>query len=178
MVSRGELSLERFSAALDQVLAALSPTDLEAAMLALPPLVRLTPASHRLVQPLVLRADGGLNLGSSWQLAADTTISVGVGRALVDLTAASWDAYEVNLRLETQAGEIDLVVPEGVAVQLVGGSGQVQMDSLSPPLPGGPVLRISTSGPTGVIRVRHPKSRSGGTITRWVRRRVRRRPEL
>jgi hypothetical protein len=70
------LSLERFSGVLEQVFAAPSHADLEAAMLALPPLVRLTPASRQLAKPLVLRAaDGGLQLGSGWQLAADTTRS-------------------------------------------------------------------------------------------------------
>jgi hypothetical protein len=176
LVSGGSLSLEGFSAALEKVLAALTNTDLKAAMLALPPLVRLTPAPLRLAQPLVLRADGGLKLGSGWQLAADTTVSVAFGAAVLDLTAASWDAYEVNLRLETQAGAIEVVVPEGVAVQMVGGSGRVQLESLSPPVPGGPILRVSTSGPTGVIRVHHPKRRAGGPLAHWRRRRTASRP--
>ena len=92
LVRGGSLSLERFSAILEQVLAAVGHADLEAAMSALPPVVRLTPASRRLAQPLVLRADGALKLGSGWQLAADTTISVAFGTAWLDLTAASWDA--------------------------------------------------------------------------------------
>jgi len=166
------LSLERFSGVLEQVFAAPSHADLEAAMLALPPLVRLTPASRRLTKPLVLQAaDGGLQLGSGWQLAADTTISTGFGAARLDLTAASWDTRQINLRLEAW-GSIEVLVPKGVAVQIVGGSGRVQLKSLSPPVPGGPVLRISTSGPTGVIRIRHPNERSGEPFTRWRRRRT------
>lgn len=172
LFSAGELSLERFSGVLEQVFAAPSHADLEAAMLALPPLVRLTPASRQLAKPLVLRAaDGGLQLGSGWQLAADTTISTGFGAAQLDLTAASWDTHQINLRLETW-GSIEVLVPEGVAVQIVSGSGRVQLESLSPPVPGGPVLRISTSGPTGAIRIRHPKERNGGPFTRWRRRRT------
>jgi hypothetical protein len=166
------LSLERFSGVLEQVFAAPSHADLEAAMLALPPLVRLTPASRQLAKPLVLQAaDGGLQLGSGWQLAADTTISTGFGAARLDLTAASWDTHQINLRLETW-GSIEVLVPEGVAVQIVSGSARVQLESLSPPVPGGPVLRISTSGPTGAIRIRHPKERNGGLFTRWRRRRT------
>ena len=138
-------------------------------MLALPPPVRLTPVSRRLADPLVLRANGDLKLGSGWQLAADTTISVAFGTAWLDLTAASWDADDINLHLETRAGAIELIIPEGVAVQMVGGSGRVQLESLSPPLPGGPVLRVSTLGPTGVIRIRHPKKRRAGPLTRWRR---------
>jgi len=176
LVRGGSLSLEGFAAVFEQVLAAAAHADLEAAMSAVPPLVRLTPASRRLAQPLVLRADGALKLGSGWQLAADTTISIAFGTAWLDLTAASWDANQINLRLETRAGAIELIVPEGVAVQMVGGSGRVQLESLSTPVPAGPILRISTLGATGVIRIRHPKKRRAGPFTRWRRRRKAGRP--
>ena len=168
----GELSLELFSGVLEQVFAARCHADLEGAMLTLPPLVRLMPVSRRLTEPLVLQAaDGGLRLGSGWQLAAHTTIRTGVGAAQLDLTTASWDSHRVNLCLETW-GSIEVLVPEGVAVQMVGGSGRVQLESLSAPVPGGPVLRVCTSGPTGVIRIRHPRERNDGLFTRWGRRRT------
>src|SRR3974390_281596 len=80
LFSAGALSHERFSGILEQVFAAPVHADLERAMLPLPPLVRLTPASRRLARPLVLQAaDGGLQLGSGWQLASDTTISTSFG---------------------------------------------------------------------------------------------------
>jgi len=178
LFSGGNLSLERFFGVLEQVFAAPSHADLEAAMLALPPLVRLTPVSRRLARPLVLQvADGDLQLGSGWQLAANTTIRTGFGAARLDLTAASWDAPQINLRLETW-GSIEVLVPAGVAVQVVGGSGHIQLASLSPPVPGGPMLRIATSGPTGVIRIRHPKERSVGLFRCWRRGRTAGRPTL
>jgi len=167
LFSTEELSLDRFSELLENVFTARGYADLEAAMSSLPPLVRLTPTPRRLTEPLMLRtADGGLQLGTGWQLATDTTISTGFGAARVDLTAASWDSCQINLRLETW-GSIEVLVPEGVAVQIVGGSGHVHLESLSVPATGGPVLRISTSGPTGVIRIRHPKERREGLFTRW-----------
>ena len=175
LFSMGELSLQRFSELLEKVFTAPGHTDLEAAMLTLPPLVRLTPASRRLTKPLILRvADGRLQLGSGWQLAADTTISTGFGAARVDLTAASWDSFQINLHLETW-GSIDVLVPEGVAVQTIGGSGHIHLESLSAPCTGGPVLRLSTSGPTGVIRIHHPKERDDGFFPRWKRRQSRNR---
>jgi len=176
LFSEGALSLECFSEVLGQVFAAPSHAELELAMSVLPPLVRLTPASRRLTRPLVLRApDSELQLGSGWQLAADTTIGTSFGAARLDLTTASWDADQINLRLETW-GSIEVLVPEGVAVQIFGGSASVQLESMSPPVLGGPLLRISTSGPTGVIRIRHPKERNGGSFTRWRRSRTASRP--
>ncbi len=175
LISGGGLSLEHFSGILEQVFAAASHAELEAAMLALPSLVPLTPVSQRLARPLVLQVpDSALELGSGWQLAADTAIATGFGVARLDLTAASWDAHQVNLHLQTW-GSIEVLVPKGVAVQMLGGSGSVQLESLSAPVPGGPVLRISTSGPTGVIRIRHPRKPNGRPFTRW-RRRQRRHP--
>lgn len=159
LFSVGALSLDLFSVLLEAVLTAPGHADLEAAMSALPPLVRLTPASRRLTEPLIVRAaDGDLQLGSGWQLAADTTICTGFGAARVDLTAASWDCSQINLRLETW-GSMEVLVPEGAAVQMVGGSGAVHLESLCTPAIGGPVLRVSTSGPTGLIRIRNPKER-------------------
>jgi len=169
LVSGGGLSLEGFSGILEQVFAAASHAELEAAMLGLPSLVRLTPASRRLARPLVLHVpDSGLELGSGWQLAADTAIGTGFGVARLDLTAASWDDHQVNLHLQTW-GSIEVLVPKGVAVQMLGGSARVELESLSARVPGGPVLRISTSGPTGLIRIRHPKKRNGRPFTRWRR---------
>ena len=157
LFANGALSHEGFSAALDDVFAAPGRTELEAALAALPPLVRLTPAARRLPGPLVLQATGpSLQLGAGWQLAAETTVRAGSGTVQLDLSQASWDAPEIHLRLESW-GAIEVLVPVGVAVQVVSGSGQVALASVAPPLPGGPVLRISTTGPAGVVRVGHPK---------------------
>jgi hypothetical protein len=162
----GNLSLELHSGRSDEVIAATTLAQLEAAMFSLPPVVRLTPASRRLAGKLVLNVpDGNLQLGSGWQLASNTTIRTGVGSARLDLTSASWDAPEIDLRLETW-GSIEVVVPQGVAVQVTGGMGRIQLEALAAPVPGGPLLRISSSGPAGVIRIRHPSAYVAGFMKR------------
>jgi hypothetical protein len=166
----GQVSLEEFYGALERIFTASSRADLEAVMRALPPPVQLTPMSLRLTEPLVLRiADGGTRLGAGWQLGATTSVTTSVGTTQLDLNAATWDALEIDLHLETW-GSIEVLVPRGVAVQMAGGSGQVQIHPLSPPIPGGPVLRIWISGPTGVICVGHLEERLGGPFTRRRRR--------
>jgi len=171
LFSEGEVSYVCFSGVLEQLFTARQHDDLESAMQALPPLVRLTRAARRLAKPLVLHAaDGGLELGPGWQLAAETTIRTGVGSALIDLTAASWDTLHVDLHLETW-GSIEVLVPKGVAVQMAGGAGRVRLEALSAPVPGGPVLRISTSGPAGLIRIRHSRERHDNGPFSWLRRR-------
>jgi hypothetical protein len=170
LVRRGGRSLERFWASLEIVLAANDQADLEAAMAAQPSLVRLTPASRRLSQPL--RLDAGirrLEPGAGWQLAADTTITSSTGKVRLDLTTASWDAREIDLVLRTSTGRITVVVPEGVAVQIVSATGRVTWDTLVPPVPGSPVVRVTAATSTGGgrIRFKHP---SPHVKTRWWRR--------
>ena len=171
LVSRGGLSLEGFSASLEQVLAANDQADLEAAVSALPSLVRLTPASRRLSQPL--RLDAGISRlepGAGWQLAAETTVTSSTGRVRLDLTTASWDAREIDLVLRTSTEKFTVVVPEGVAVQIVSATGRVKWDNLLPPVPGSPVVRITaaTSPGGGRIKFEHPSLHV--KTRRWRRR--------
>ncbi len=169
----GTLPFEQFSAALDGVMAASSHSEMEAAMGPAPSLVRRTPSSRRLTGPLVVRiAEGGLRLGEGWQLAADTTVATGVGTTLVDLAAATWDCDHPDLHLETW-GAIELLVPCGIAVQLVGGCANVRLGSLDPPVPGGPLLRVHTSGPSGSVRIAHPGVSEAGWLMRRGREGVR-----
>jgi hypothetical protein len=160
----GLVSLEQFYEVLEHIFAATSSIDLESAMRGLPPPVQLTPASLRLTEPLALRiVDGGTRLGAGWQLGATTSVTTGVGDTELDLNAATWDALEIDLHLETW-GSIEVLVPPGVAVQVKGGSGRLRIEPLSPPIPGGPVLRIRISGPAGTICVRHLEWSPGGVI--------------
>jgi hypothetical protein len=160
LFSDGEVSHERFAGALEAVFAAPAHDDLAAAMAGLPPIVRLTPAAHRLTSPLVLRAGGGgLRLGRGWQLGARTSVTTGVGRTRLDLAAATWDSLEIALCVETW-GTVEVLVPHGVAVQLGGSCGGVRLEALTPPVPGGPVVRLTTRGPAGAVCVRHPGGRA------------------
>jgi hypothetical protein len=168
--SAGELSNECFSGVLEQESSPLLRTPISnshADAATAGPAHALLAAAGRATRA-ASRQMASIQLGSGWQLAADTTIRTGFGTTQVDLTAASWDTDQINLHLETW-GSIDVLVPEGVAVQMVGELGDVHLESLSAPVAGGPVLRISTSGPTGVIRIHHPRERTGGRFTRWRR---------
>ncbi len=166
LFSEGRLSFEDFSALLDGVCAASSERGLAEAMVPTPHLVRRTPVSRRMAGPSVFRlAEPGLQLGPGWQLAAHTTVGTGVGTTRLDLAAATWDADHVDLHLETW-GAIEVLVPVGTTVQFAGGSTNVEFGSLSSPVPGGPLVRIHTSGPTGSVRVSHPPARKARRTTR------------
>jgi len=149
------LSIESLGQHLDAVLAAADDARLREVFSALPPPVTLTPQHRRLRGPLVLRApDGRLALAPGWQLASETTICTGPGRAVVDLAAASWDATHINLRLETW-GTLEVLIPTGVAVRIGGRSAAIRVESTAALLPGGPLLSVCNVGPGGQIRIRH-----------------------
>lgn len=172
LVSGGGLSLDRFTAGLEQVLGSRTRAELDAAMAAMPSLVRLTPSTRRLARPL--RVDVGirkLDFGAGWQLASETSITTSTGRCRVDLTEATWDARQVDLSLETVTGTIEVMVPQGVAVQMVSARGRVKLDSLTPPVPGAPLLRITAAASTGQIVIRHHRTKSPRRARGWRRHR-------
>lgn len=152
----GVLPYRVFSRVLDDAFAARDRAGLAGAMSALPSPVRLTPPTRRLGGPLLVRAaEGGTAFGPGWQLAAETTVATGTGPVELDLAAASWDAEDVHLHLETW-GTVAILVPAGVAVQVTMASVPVLLEPLVLSAPGAPVLQISARGPTGVIRVSNP----------------------
>jgi hypothetical protein len=166
LVASGDLGLDQFSANLEQVLAADSETELETAVAGLPSIVRLTPSWRKLSQPVVI--DAGIyrqELGAGWQLGADTTVKTNTAKVRMDLTEATWDARDVRLRLQSGTGNMEVIVPRGVSVQVVSMTGRVSLDELVPPLPGGPVLRVEAATGTGKIRFTH--ERPARRARRW-----------
>lgn len=175
LVANGDFGMEQFSASLEQVLAADSENDLEAAVAGLPSIVRLTPSWRKLSQPVVL--DAGiyrLELGAGWQLGVDTTVKTNTGKVRLDLTEATWDARDVRLHLQSGTGNMEVIVPPGVSVQVVSMTGRVTLNELAPPLPGGPVLRVDAATKTGKVRFTH--ERPAPRARRWGRKRASRRP--
>jgi Domain of unknown function (DUF1707) len=171
LVGTGGLSLERFSASLEQVLAANDQADLETAMAALPSLVRLTPASRRLSQPLKLDAGiGKLRLGAGWQLAGETEVTASTGKVWLDLTGATWDSRSIDLRLRVVTGKIEVIVPKGVAVQILSATNRVTLDNLVPPVPGAPVLRVVASTAAGGGRIRFTHELQQRARSHWWQR--------
>ena len=169
LVGTGDLAIEEFSTSLEQVLAADSQSALEGAVGSLPSIVRLTPASRRLSQPVrVDAAISRLELGAGWQLGAETFVKTNTAKVRLDLCEATWDSRDVELHLQSVTGKIDVIVPRGVSVQLVSATGRVVLDNLAPPLPGAPIVRVDAVTKAGRIRFTHEQSST--RPRRWRRR--------
>jgi len=109
--------------------------------------------------------------GRGWQVAAETTVATGTGPVEIDLVDASWDAPNVHLNLQTW-GNVEIVVPDGVAVQVATASVPVHLEPLALSGPGAPALRLSALGPTGVIRVGNPRRSPDRSHRHWRRPRL------
>jgi hypothetical protein len=167
LVGQGELSLDAFALALERMLSATDEDELADVMAAVPPLVRLTPRDRRLMQPLTVNAGSDrVELGVGWQLGQRTTVKTVGGSCLVDLSAVTWDAHEIDLTLRTCSGVIEVLVPRGVAVQIVSASGAVCVDGIGAAWPGAPMVRISATATGGRIRIAHHRRR-GRKQRRW-----------
>ena len=73
----------------------------------------------------------------------------------VDLTEAEFDERVIDLHVYTGWGSITIIVPVGVAVQVIHHRGGVD-SRLEPPVPGLPLIRLDVTTNIGKVRLRHP----------------------
>jgi hypothetical protein len=130
----------------------------------------MTPPEWRMTEPLVLRVNTGtLRMNGRWQVAARTTVKANTGTVELDFSKAEFDAPVVDLEIKVNTGTVKLIVPHGVAVQIIE-SGHLRNElGDDVPLPGAPLIRLRSRVGTGTVRLRRPqppKVRS----RRWWRR--------
>ena len=166
LVSLGKLDLAAFDSALDQMMSVATEAEFVGVVNMLPAPINMSPPERRLTEPLTIKATTqNIKLTGRWQVAKDTTVKCVTGNATVDLTEAEFDDRTILLTIRVVTGNATVVVPRGVDVQLVGQTAAVKME-LDAPVPGYPLIRLTSGAVTGKVRVRHPKQRR-----RWRRRR-------
>jgi Cell wall-active antibiotics response 4TMS YvqF len=87
---------------------------------------------------------GRLRLAGRWQLARQTHVSADLGSVQLDLTEAEFDGHVIDLHVYSGWGSITIIVPRGVAVQIVHHKGGVD-SRLDPPAPGLPLVRLDVT---------------------------------
>lgn len=158
----GRLSLEEFSERVDRAQSARTGEELALLTRDLP---AATPApgpspgpedSHRAFCSRIVRSGPQeLPQRSSWR-------SI-FGTINLDLREARLSSSETELEVYNLFGTVTVIVPEGVALSVVGGglfASQVIQPPKSAPVPGAPRLRIRISGPGGTLYVRSEEPRS------------------
>lgn len=169
------LSLEEFGDRIRRLLAARTRGDLHAAVAGLPPVdasasAQRPPAQtepQRVSRPTGRVREGGSAiaiLGSSelkgrWRPGSSTTAVAVLGEATVDLQGVEFEGDELVISAVSALGTVEIVVPEGVEVDLRGIAvlGERRDRTGDTVLPDAPVVRIDGLALLGEIIVRHPK---------------------
>jgi hypothetical protein len=171
LYAAGRIDEDRLDSGVAELLAATSDAEVAEVVRALPPPVALTSPDRRLDRPLEIHSGmRRLRLAGRWQLARETHLSADLGSVRVDLTEAEFDDRVIDLHVYTGWGSITIIVPRGVAVQVIHHRGGVD-SRLEPPVPGLPLIRLDVTTNIGQVRLRHPgppggKRRGRDAITR------------
>jgi Domain of unknown function (DUF1707)/Cell wall-active antibiotics response 4TMS YvqF len=156
----GRLALEELAERLERAFAAVTRDELEVLTRDLPeerpdelPVAR----SRRWVVGIM----GGGTQKGRWRIASECTVVNVMGGADLDLTGAVVEGPETVIRVFSLMGGSDIVVPDGVHVELSGfafmGGNDLRLENRPPPPPGAPVVRVrawSIMGGTDVKRRR------------------------
>jgi hypothetical protein len=159
LYAAGDIDADRFDAGVAGLLAATTDDELAEVVRSLPPPVALTSPDRRLARPLEIHSGiRRLRLRGRWQVARETHVSADVGSVKLDLTEAEFDDRVVDLHVYTGGGNITIIVPRGVGVQIIHHRGGVD-SRLEPPVPGSPLVRLDVTTNIGRVRLRHPRPR-------------------
>jgi hypothetical protein len=160
------LSLEEFGDRMRLLLAARTRGDLHAAVAGLPAVGVPRGATVRAGRPRPARTGGSAIaiLSSSatrgrWQPGESTTALAILGDALIDLQGVEFAGDELVISAVAVLGEVTIIVPEGVAVDMRGVAllGERIVDVHGTALPDAPVVRIDGTALLGQVTVRNPR---------------------
>jgi hypothetical protein len=156
LYAAGAIDADRLDTCVDEVLSARSEIELAGVIRALPTPVTLTSRERQLARPLEIHSGiARLRLAGKWQLARETHISADLGSIRLDLTRAEFDDEVIDLHVYTGWGNITIIVPRGLDVQVIRHRGGVDL-RLDPPVPGLPLVRLDVTTNIGRVHLRHP----------------------
>ena len=154
-VSDGRLELSELEQRLDAVYSAKTRADLDALTADLP--VVQAPS----IPDLDLKTKAGsLKKKGYWQVPSQINAECSSGSIKLDFTEAECFHREVTIQVSARSGSVVLVVPHGWSADLdraSATSGSVKNKVRERPHPGAPILRVSGTVTSGVIKARYPR---------------------
>jgi hypothetical protein len=170
--SEGRLTVEELAERIDAAYAATTRAELEPLTADLPdvPMTTATasvpagaPPPARASSSFVFGILGGGDRKGRWRVPPRMTVVNVMGGADLDLREAVLDAPEVEITVWSLMGGSDVVVPEGVHVELEGfgllGGNRLRLEGPPPP-PGAPVVRVRAWSLMGGTDVKSKPGRS------------------
>jgi len=170
----GRLTLDEFSERVGEVFAARTRAELDATLRDLPRPAPPPPAARTEVADSYRRKPVGWTVGimngskqtGRWRVAAETGAVAIMGGVVLDLRKAEIDEPTVTIHAVAIMGGIDIIVPEGIAVEMSGlnimGAKDIRVSD-APILPGTPVVKVDAFVLMGSIVVRNKRPRVLGS---------------
>jgi class 3 adenylate cyclase len=155
----GSLTLDEFADRVGIAMAARTRRQLEAVVSDLPVAsVTTVPATRRTkARRWVVAVMSGSQLKGRWRVGRAVTAVALMGGCEVDLRRAEIDAAEVRVTAVAVMGGVDIIVPEGIAVELSGfpimGGKDMKVADV-PVLPGSPLISVRAFPIMGGVTVR------------------------
>lgn len=160
----GRLNLDELAERLDAAFAAVTRAELEPLTADLP--AQAPPAPATKARRWVVGIMGGATQRGRWSIAERCTVVNVMGGADLDLTRAIVSDAETEITVLSVMGGSDIIVPDGVHVELTGfavmGGNKLRLEDAPLPPPGAPVVRVraySVMGGTDVKLRRRDRKR-------------------
>lgn len=124
------------------------------------------PRAPRKARNWLVAVMGGTSRRGRWRVARHVNAISLMGGVTVDLRDAEIDGPEVVVTAIPIMGGVDVIVPEGVAIELTGFvlMGGKDARVTGRPRPGAPVVRVRAWGTMGGVNVRTPKRRDAAQL--------------
>jgi Domain of unknown function (DUF1707)/Cell wall-active antibiotics response 4TMS YvqF len=149
----GRLTLEELSDRIENAYAARTVGELERVTADLP----APQPTRRSPTRWLVAVIGDVKRTGRWRLAEDSVAVLGIGDMTLDLRGAEIEGPEPTITVVALIGDVTVVVPEGVGVEIGGvvviGDRKDDAPS-SPPRPGAPLIHLRVFGLIADVRVR------------------------
>lgn len=153
----GRLTLEELSERIDDAYAARTRGELERVTADLP----AAPPARRSAARWMVSVIGDVKRTGRWRLAERSIAVAGIGDFNLDLRGAEIEDPEPTITIVSLIGDVSVVVPEGVGVEVGGllviGDRKYEAPS-APPHPGAPVVHLRVYALIGDVRLRVERS--------------------
>ena len=164
----GRLTLDELAERLDRVYAAKTRAELEAVTADMPQRARSSVSTKRPRRYLVAIMSG-IERSQRWRLAPHTAVIAVMGGAHLDLRAAEIEGPDASISCVALMGGIDIIVPEGVEVEVSGFGllgGVADEVARGPSIPGAPIVHIRAFALMGGVAIRSVRRRLGSGTDR------------
>ena len=152
--AEGRLTLEELADRIEVAGGAVTRGELATLLSDLPAAL---PAARADVEPVPVRAFGDVKRSGAWVVPADSRYRSWLGHIKLDLRQARISEPEVHIHAWALFGTIDLLVPEGVEVDVQARAklGQLKQEAGGAYMPGAPRIVLTGGTVFGEIKVRH-----------------------